>query len=446
MYKHFLLCAFAISTSAFAQLLLPSQAPAPPVRTELNAYGDTASYVAAATTGINRNDSGALLQAGDMLFQVSITEATKLHEAAAKLAPRDWQIQMELGYDYTALDDCKAATKSWDQVAKANQLTNGFAAVAAYCYLKVGRIDDAINNWMAAGYLSNHTGIERAIHGALGAPFAHARSAQGLERYRAQGWKLSADWVLNAFQWNHDWWNMSQNDAAIAVIAAELTAHKDQPAQRELQCLKDIVAAHADARASIARKCKLFVSGGKLPINSGVAYLLAVAMENDLNIKLLLRQFGPELNKRARSSEGDLQALRLLGYLQSRATDTVGLAASDELGAVRYKQGNFEASRLAGLGVLYAKAPTEQQRRMLAASAKSFPDQSIIQMHYMIQSNPKGGAYVSQLANLILAEYHQFNFSSVVSANPNARGLHEFFIRLAAARKNGASASLQDKL
>ena len=391
-------------------------------------------FVAALVTVAGKVDPERLLFAGNIVYGISLEPAIKLHLAAQALDPTNSQISMELAFDYIALDDCAKANAELEKFVPGvfplvNKLDNTelrptLAAIAAYCALKNGDVAKALQYWARADYRNAHIGTDEAIGETFGrtVPLAWQAHAEGFKHYQAHGWGSSGAWVRNAYQWKSNWWQIDPNASAISAIRAALRKNQDHKALHELNCLDAAKVASADSE-----KDKLRCDWRKAPINSGVAYLYSVYSSD---ISALAKSWSKTLAQRARSKKGDVDALELVAHFYASTGHQAKLAELDELGWQRYHLVNFAISGLAGKGAL--EAPNNASQLALFAKAlKDFPEEPTLLMNDMVLNHTSGEDYKRALIKLILAEFKTPRFSSQLSSVPNARGINDFFARLA---------------
>lgn len=394
--------------------------------------GQLNDYIAEVKNSADNADPDSLLHAGNKLYPFAPVHALELHLRALKIRDSS-DIHLELAYDYSALQKCEEANRSWKRAGEAIELNSSHAAIQAFCLLKQGAVDQALAAWQAADYGQNHTGIEKAIAGVFSKNPAIS-NFEGVERFRSLGWSNSGAWVLNAFRWELDWWNTTVNHQVVGYMLESLRARKDLVGIAELECSIKIEAADEEARLPILRACNLLVDQGALPKNSGIAYLLT-AMTPNLDLKALYKRHQRELLGRANSKTGDLEALKLASFLAVQNNDKAQLAKLDQLGWGKYQHADSAGSFLAGIGVMDGKKLSTSQRKELNRALAQFPNNALFQMLALHDKKPAGNALKERLIELITAEYHRFYFSSNLSAPPNARGLHSFFLNLATLRQ-----------
>lgn len=429
------LLASCISSAALSESMAPWAE-------EMLNRGEASAYIARLKTLSDKQSAQSLIDTGNQLFPIDPLAALEMHEAAAVLADSA-EVQLELAYDYTVLGRCKEANKAWKKHSAGAALTGAHGAIAAYCLLEQGAVDAAISAWRSARYSQNHTGIEELISSTFGDIRPALRIEKGWKRYQQLGWSHSGDWVINAFHWKLDWWNEVINREAIQIMMKRLAVRKDLGAQKELSCALEIHDAEEHKRMELLKRCGLIVNGGKLPYNTGVAYTISTVMP-ELDFAQIYKLHRKELWRRS-VKEKDLEALKLLSFLASTANDKAELAKVDLLG---WNTLGYEVSAVSYVsGLLSAPDPSESPVLALDRALNQFPNHSMLRMFKLRDAKASGAELKQQLVALILAEYHQFNYSSALSALPNARGLNSFFAILAVLRKleaEGKQPSLED--
>jgi tetratricopeptide (TPR) repeat protein len=389
--------------------------------------GDFDAYLAAIREAVKTDDWVSQLVAGDALYPISPAAAIPFHEAAAKLAPGEGLPQLELAYDYQRTGQCEQAITAWQAADRLQWVRGSVNAVAAYCFFQAARIDEALDLWDRVPWPSGRRAVDVALSEmALGgrAIGVHIR-AMALARGGDE--RAFRTLVANALDWRLDWWNTGFNPEAFDAVRAlaKTVRPLDGRLHRELDCAQEATPAQdAQALLGVLRRCRLLIEGGELPASSAVAkYLLtrldalrAVATDD------LLRRHGAALDARARSEEGDLAALEMLAYLQVRARDYDGLAASDELGWKRYRVAKFAASRVAGTmrGKQDWDAPI---LALLEQAVKDFPQDAFLHRLRGQGPLPPVGERERPALEWLLAEYAGLSAGPMDLGIPSSRTL-----------------------
>lgn len=397
--------------------------------------GDLEGYVDAIRRRADTKDWTSLFVAGNLAYDVAPDTALELHEAAAKLAPDAGEVQLELGFDYQRLGRCDRAAAAWSNADRLGALQSPGTGLAAYCFFKLGRLDEGLALWRRVDWRSHHTRLDVAIHAVFGGPSAlrthallHARARSGDER-------ALRELVGNALDWRVDWWNTGPHpdavDAAVA-LATDLKG-KDNFVAREADCARRVIgAAQAPAVRTALEGCRLVLAPHAYPASSEVGKFLvdrAVAL-GVLDVNTLLARFGGELASRAQSAPGDRAALEVLAFLQVRARNAEGLVRTGELGWRRYRLPEFALSRAAGLLLSDDAAAKAQGPALLEQALRDFPDDSRLLRHAFVVKPPQGADREAALVHLILAEYHGLHNGDMRTA----RALREFVAALAQSR------------
>ncbi|MFT3736810.1 MAG: hypothetical protein QM776_17665 [Rhodocyclaceae bacterium] len=315
--------------------------------------GDLDGYVAAVRSETKVDDWVSQLVAGDLVYRVSPVAATPFHQAALKLAPTEGVLHLELAYDYQRAGDCNRAIPEWQAADKLRALGGPATAIAAYCFFRVGRIDEALALWDRIQWPANRIALDFALAEMAMGTQALDTHIQALAKARRGDDKAFNTLIGNALDWKRDWWNSSESREAFDVVRALAKELKPADLQlaRELDCANEVIAAKNSAAVpDILRRYRFVIEGGELPKNSEVAkYLFSRISYLDAFPKQeLLDRHRATLDARARSAEGDIAALEILAFLQVSVRDKAGLKASDELGWRRYHVAKFAVSRVLG--------------------------------------------------------------------------------------------------
>ncbi len=389
--------------------------------------GDIDGYVAAVRKAVKADDWVSQTVAGDALYRVSPAAAIPFHEAAAKLAPDEGLPQLELGFDYQRTGQCDRAIVAWQAADKRGALANSTAAVAAYCFFRAGRVDEALALWARVPWPRQRVPVDFALSEMVMGTRALNIHSKSYVQARAGDEKALKMLITNALDWRTDWWNASMNRQAFDVVRALVknTRPNDTLLQRELDCASDAGAAKdADTVKGVMRRCHFWIEEGELPASSEVAKFLLARLDavNAAPAADLLKRFGTPLATRARSNEGDLVALETLAYLQVMAHDQTGLKATDELGWHRYRLAQFATSRVAGAAADEAEWSAHGEA-LLKEALVDFPDQALLHRFRYEFFPPKPSELERYLLEWVVAEYAGLTANMKVGGLPTSTTL-----------------------
>ena len=220
-----------------------------------------------------------------------------------------------------------------------------------------------------AEFEQGHTAIDLAIHSVYGDPNPWTTRAALLEGLKTDPAR-AADLILLDLDWEVDWWNADVNRDALNHDMALIRKTMGGESWRflDLETLVYLETSTGISSAMVGRRLKssgLILEGGRLPLDSPVASALIrrVLSEELSTPEELYGAFAEELDKRARSAAGDVEALNLLAGLALEA-DKGKIAGIDRYGWDRYGDQRFACSLLAGKGERLKLKDPDLQRAM----------------------------------------------------------------------------------
>lgn len=355
---------------------------------------------------------------GNMLWSLAPDASLSLHRSADALQPEQPEILYELALHYTRKDDCAAALPLWKRLqASRIGIPAQATYIAAYCHL-AGDPQAAVDIVFASEVDSHHVGAEKMSFEVFGGPSDLTRFDRDY-RDAAGGDRGALERLLaRSFDWQTDWWNHapqpSAQDAAIALARTQWN-----PQQRERQewdCLWPKLRDNERAfEAADLDRCRVLVGGHPYPASSALGLValgrLVARSEQPPDFAALLARHGGTLRERATSKAGDLEALRVLAYLQQGAGDDAGLAQSDELGWKRYRDARFALSRVQHAEPEPDVPPDAAYRAMLAQAAQDFPHVPLYPMLEAVYRAGRGDPPAVDVARVLQAETRTLDLS-----------------------------------
>ncbi|QQQ01796.1 hypothetical protein [Lysobacter enzymogenes] len=361
---------------------------------------------------------------GNMLWAIAPDASLSLHRGADALQPEQPEILFELALHYTRKDDCAAALPLWARLRAGPVGIPATATyVAAYCHLARGDLRGAVAIVRDSDVDSHHVGAEKMSYEVFGGPSELSLFDRDY-RQAAGGDRVALERLLaRSFDWHGDWWNAapqaSAQDAAIALARTQWGPQ--QRARQQWDCLWPKLRDSAQAFGyDDLERCRVIVGGHPpsahpYPASSAlgrVALGRAVARAvQPPDFAALLARHGDTLRERARSEAGDLEALRVLAYLQQSAGDAAGLAESDELGWKRYRDERFARSRIQHAGPTAGETQDPAYRAMLAQAARDFPHSPLYPMLAAADRAGDGDPSAADLAPILQAETRTLDLS-----------------------------------
>lgn len=356
---------------------------------------------------------------GNMLWSMAPDASLRLHRSADALQPEQPEILFELALHYTRKDDCGAALPLWTRLrASPIGIADTATYVAAYCYLALGDLRGAAAIVRDSNVDSRHVGAEKMSYEVFGGPSELSRFDQDY-RQASRGDRVALERLLaRSFDWHGDWWNAapqaSAQDAAIALARAQWS-----PQQRERQEWDCLWPKLRDREQGLGyddlERCRVIVGNHPYPASSALGRVTlgraAARATQPPDFAALLARHGDTLRERARSESGDLEALRVLAYLQQNAADAAGLAQSDELGWKRYRDERFALSRIRHAEPAPDTVPDPAYRAMLAQAAQDFPHAPLYPMLEAVYRAGDGDLPAADVARILQAETRTLDLS-----------------------------------
>ena len=416
--------------------------------------GDAAAALARVRGIVDERNWVDLLALANMTWVSNPAESLQWHQQAYAMSGHSDDVLLELAYHYTRRDECAQAVEAWAALDRAGKVGGYMPMLAGYCHLKLGQDAEAFRMFDRA-QVGGHDGRFEQVLGELWGPKPSVmRFADNLSALKASGDGAAFDQaILLAF-------GMEGHERGLALSsladAAAPHARALHGAAADLDCLRPVFSleltdtsardyldppADADyfeteakyekARAALKDAwtkqldaCGLVTAGHALPSSSSLARALVALVDSEkiATPEDLLARHGKALDARARSQEGDLQALELLAALQARTTSP-DLAGSDELGWTRYRRASFAASRVIGL-LLKDKAPTPEALATLDRAHQDFPDDANLLQFWLQYGKPTPEQARAGWRALALMQFHQPTGRSLFGDGPSASTLY----------------------
>lgn len=288
------------------------------------------------------------------LYGMDPEAAYRLHQRVFKAFPTVPEVNLEWAMVCQRRGDLASAIAGYQLFLKANPEDPTWALLAD-CLVRAGKNKEAVAAWNKANHARNHVAIEKmicSIYAGIDPLRKRADILQAVEKGAAPFEAL----ILQDLNMENDWWNshIYMEGLDRDLVRAEQALGKESRRYKELASLallarnenvtdKDIFDQH--------RALHVLVVGGAFPVNSAVAaQFIRLAVEHKLvAMDEVLKRYGPELEARATSKEGDVEALNILCVLHSSAENWKDVKKFDRYGWDRYKDVHFARSYLAEL-------------------------------------------------------------------------------------------------
>jgi thioredoxin-like negative regulator of GroEL len=391
---------------------------------------ETANKQLIAMTETDKSPALAFVIA-NMLFKMDPKVSYDLHEKLFKAKPNERAVNLEWAMERHRKGEYGEAIPLYQKGLAGSDAVQ-FNALLAECLLRQGKLKEAVAAWEAARHPSRHTAIDFAIceiHGDLSPLRRRSDLIQSLQRGDVQAAEKLVNQDLNMDQ---DWWNSRVSKEALDhdLPLVEKALGKASPRLKEIQCCVNIASQEepkAEAVKAELKKTGLILDAdGKLPQNSFIAGKLigiVVSQKIETNDQLFQR-FEKELLARAKSKEGDAEALNILCGLSLESTVMDRLMEYDRYGWERYGDFRFAGSLLAELA---AQGKLKEDSPEFARALKQFPEDSMLnQMAIQLRGREK--VTKEMLVAAIKSEYHKL--SAGIGGYPDSYTLKAYFQRL----------------
>lgn len=369
------------------------------------------------------------------LYDMDPEGAYQLHERVIKALPTVPEINLEWAMVCHRRGEIQSAIPAYELFLKTTPEHPTQWALLADCYVRAGKYDQAIEAWKKARHGSNHTGIDFAIYSIYGGVNALRKRADLILALEKGDVSVLEELILKDLHFQDDWWNLHVYSAGLDrdLARAERALGKDTRRYKELAALAEIRREKEIDGKKLQAQLKalhILIDGGDFPVNSVIgSYFIALATELQLvDMKDLAKNFSKEMETRARSKEGDAEALNILCVYYSAAEDWKRVKELDRYGWERYKEARFATSLIREMvrdDTLKIDSP-ELKRALV-----DFPENNFFWMVRMglLEANRT----VEDAAGAIKAEYREL--STGIGGYKDSYTLKGYFVLLEKLRK-----------
>jgi hypothetical protein len=315
---------------------------------------------------------------GGMLYAIDTARSFQLHREAYLANPNELNFNLEYAIELHRKGKFEEAARIYERYGKERPDDFRVNVWLADCYMNLGDIDKAIENWGLARHPQNHTGIDMAICSVYGkADQFRIRNNYRKEIIRGN-YKDFCSLIFLDMNWKTDWWNThvqeffldedirllesksGKNDVDVNSIKAYIKIKKLSSTENPDDSIKFVLTSS-----------KLILGSNPLPANGLIASdLLRICFMNHL---LSEQEFytarGDDVLKLARSTK-DKELLNIYAYLQARVKGKVDPSV-DKLGWTEFKDERFAISYFIGKG-----DKNKSDDKELAQALVDFPNSS----------------------------------------------------------------------
>jgi tetratricopeptide (TPR) repeat protein len=382
--------------------------------------------------GLTQKDTSPALAfiAANMLYKMDPQASYDLHKKVYEAKPDERITALEWAMERHRKGEYAEAIPLYEKFLASKSATQ-YNALLAECLLRQGKLKEAVATWEAAGHPHQHTGIDFAIceiHGEL-SPLR--RRSDLIQRVKKGEQQAASKLIDQDLHMDQDWWNsqISKDGLTQDLPLVEKLLGKETAKFKEIQCWVDIASLEepqAETVKQVLKTANLIVEGGNLPESSLVAgRLIGIVLEQKIETReQMFGRYEKELTARAKSKEGDVEALNILSGLSIEKKTLARLAEYDRYGWERYGEFRFAGSLLAGLslqGSLNSDGPD------LKKALEQFPESGAVHA-VELRCADKDHVTKEMLVSAIESEYH--HLSPGMGAYPDSYTLKGYFFML----------------
>ncbi|HEX4000422.1 MAG TPA: hypothetical protein VHX65_17860 [Pirellulales bacterium] len=376
---------------------------------------------------VEKDKSPALeLAVANVLFNLDRSASYALHKKVYDAKPNEPDVILEWAMERHRKGEYAEAAPLYAQYLTLVTDEPQVNALLADCWLEQGKLVEAVASWDAAGHATNHELIDLAICDIYGGVSPLRRRADLLTRVKNKEVGAAERLIYLDLNFDQDWWNVDIDDDALSrdlpVIDAALGP--DSKRAKAIHCWVDIELQDTVAAAPVLKSLTdagLIMEKGALPESSVVAAgLIDAVLESHLQTKdQLFEQFDKELTERAKSKEGDIDAMKILCALSTENPERS--ENLNRFGWERYGDAQFA---IAVLNLLKAGKKLDHDGPDLKKAMTQFPDNGVIQ-NLWITTMDESAVAADDLVAAIKAEYH--HLSPGLDSQPDSYTLNAHF-------------------
>lgn len=367
-------------------------------------------------------DPAMIFIVANMLYGADPAKSYQLHKKVYEALPDEKLVNLEWAMERHRKGEYPEAATLYGKYLELEPLDVKCNALLADCLLRSGKMKEAVEKWNAAKHGQNHVSIDFAIFEIYGGPLPLQRWGDLSAKINAGKTELIEQLLWLDMNWDQNWWNKSVNQHRLSTDSkmAEKILGSENQRLLDAKCYIKLKTGDLDTasiKAAMLKAGVIIGDKGRLPANSKIASgLIEIALENNFESRTqIIDRFGNLLLERAKSKEGDSEALNILCYLSIK-NDREKLAEYDRYGWERYHEARFAGSLLAGMiRTKELKLSSPELKQALA----DFPENGVIAM---IQLELAGDKDVTNdiIATAIKSQYRRLDTDSLVPGNSYA--------------------------
>jgi tetratricopeptide (TPR) repeat protein len=346
--------------------------------------------------------------AANMMYSMDPDRSFVLHQRTHQAYPDEPSVNLEWAMECHRRGDIAGAIPAYELFLKSKASSERYWSLLADCYVRTGKLDEAIDAWQKARHGSNHTEIDFAIYEIYGGVPPLRKRAELLKAFENGDQTVAEALVLQDLSMEDDWWNTHVYKDGLRRDLDRVSRALGQDSQRyrELAALAEMIQNEKLEAKDVSdqlTKMHLLVEGGNLPMNSLVAsHYIALALKNKVvRSAELLARFAKELEQRAITGTGDVEALNVLCTLYSDTENWTRVQEFDALGWEKFHEVRFVTSFLLGLA---RDEKLKIDTPEFVKALKEYPENNLIQS---IRLHLVGSEHLTadDIAGAIKAEY-----------------------------------------
>jgi tetratricopeptide (TPR) repeat protein len=149
----------------------------------------------------------AKLVVGDALYKSDHSASYKLHKEAYEAEPKEREAILEWAMERHRAEEYAEAIPLYQEYLKQQPDDARMSALLADCFIRVGKLNEAVAAWEAAKHPNNHTGIDFTIYEIYGDLSPATRRGELIKQIRAGKLDLIEKLVDLDLHFDQDWWN-----------------------------------------------------------------------------------------------------------------------------------------------------------------------------------------------------------------------------------------------
>lgn len=150
----------------------------------------------------------------NMLYTSDPATSYMLHQKALNAFPREPGVALEMAMEQHRRGEYEVAISNYQKYLSTGEGAR-YACLLADCFLRTGKLEEAVAAWKSANHPNNHTGIDFAIHEVYGSLSPVQRRGDLIEKVKAGDRGKLPELIDLDLHFDRDWWNSSVFEEAL---------------------------------------------------------------------------------------------------------------------------------------------------------------------------------------------------------------------------------------